>query len=78
MSEWISVKDQPPPNFKRVLVIKQYLDAPYGEDGYETEKAYWTPPIVMIDCFFYVWAEGGKGTHWMKLPQLPEEKNEEV
>lgn len=73
MSEWIDFDKQKPPTFTRVLVVKQYLDAPYGENGYEIENTYLTSPRIVIDCYWRDWSDGGKVTHWMPYPKPPQE-----
>jgi hypothetical protein len=62
-----------PPNAQDVLVIKKYLDAPYNEDGYDDDKSFWIDPVIQIDSYWSdkSWYSGGKVTHWMPLPEMP-------
>ena len=73
--KWIKIEDKPPPNGIDVLVLKTYLDAEYGEHGYHPDKSFWTRPVIQIDTYWSDdrWHNGGKGTHWMQLPRIPDE-----
>jgi hypothetical protein len=72
--KWIKIEDQKPPTGENVLVVKQFLDAPFDEHGYHPDKSFWTTPVIGVDMFFSDshWFEGGKVTHWMPLPKPPE------
>lgn len=64
--EWISVKTRLPAKDQRVLVWLEYDDEAYKaqyEDG-----DYFDP----LPCSCCRWM--GKVTHWMPLPQSPEDK----
>ncbi len=73
--KWNKFSDIQPPCGVRVLVVKQYLDAEYNEYGYHSDKSFWTKPIITIDVCWANghWHNGGKETHWMPLPELPED-----
>ena len=72
--EWINFEKEKPPQIGRYLVAKVYLDAPYGEDGYEHHKAFWTEPFVMVDHWLInSWQRGGKALYWMPIPEIPKE-----
>lgn len=72
--KWIKFSDKEPPNAEDVLVVKQYLDAPYGPNGYESDKEFWTNPTVMVDCYWAGgWHNGGRVKYWAPLPKMPEE-----
>lgn len=74
--KWINFEIEKPPNGIDVLVVKTYLDAEYDEHGYHPDKSFWTQPRIVIDCCWSCgnWHNGGKGTHWMALPDLPKER----
>jgi len=60
MTGWISVKDKRPENGKRVL----YYDANYGK----IDKS-----LYDYDCFMETSSAFHNVTHWMPLPELPNE-----
>ena len=60
MNNWISVKDKLPDHFKSVLVYDQ-------EWGIRIDTLSITP--------FEEFAHYGYVTHWMPLPELPEQEN---
>lgn len=65
--EWISINDRLPNSGEYVLVVRSYQ----GEFG-------WTDPMVDVTRMWnkttgnVEWEEGGKVTHWMPLPEIPE------
>lgn len=61
MTEWISVKDRLPDNFKRVLVYDQ-------EWGIRID----TISIKPFEEFTHY----GYVTHWMPLPESPKQEND--
>lgn len=68
MSEWISVKERVPDDWKRVLVCIRHKHNP--EDGYrEIGILHWTKPYgwSMKDNYYEI-------THWMPLPEPPKEE----
>ena len=85
MSEWISVKDRMPVKGSRVLVLVKYLcfyeDTGYINDYVVREAScdvpkgrkklwyLWNRPDVGTGC------DGGEVTHWMSLPEPPEEED---
>jgi Protein of unknown function (DUF551) len=72
--QWLKFPDLIPPIGQEILVVKQYLDAPFVDGGYQEDKNFWTEPMIVIDSFwgmFLSWKYGGKVTHWMPLPELP-------
>ena len=71
--QWIDFDSKQPPWGEDVLVLKTYLDAPYGEHGYENDKEFWIKPIVQIDNtgIGNKWGLGGKALYWMPLPETP-------
>lgn len=71
--QWIDFEKEKPPCGQDVLVLKTYLDAPYGEHGYENDKSFWIKAVPQIDCFWSdnKWHLGGKATHWIPIPEHP-------
>lgn len=68
MSEWVSVKDRLPPLHYPVLAY----------DGEDIEKAFRTEGCLVEECSWY-WThydfmDWDGVTHWMELPNKPEEK----
>ena len=64
MSEWISVEERAPAEFQRVLVwCGCYVDVASYQDG----------AFVVFDRETGVGFELGSVTHWMPLPEGPEE-----
>lgn len=62
-SVWISVKDQLPERFKPVLICREKNGKPYVEQGYKDVGEWWK-----------VYGTRTKHiTHWMPLPEPPEE-----
>ena len=62
-SVWISVKDQLPERFKPVLICREKNGKPYVEQGYKDVCEWWK-----------VYGTRTKQvTHWMPLPEPPEE-----
>lgn len=63
-SVWISVKDQLPERFKPVLICREKNGKPYVEQGYKDVCEWWK-----------VYGTRTKQiTHWMPLPEPPEEE----
>jgi hypothetical protein len=73
--KWIDFNKKKPEYGKDVLVLKTYLDAPYGEHGYENDKSFWIDPVPQIDCFWSdnKWNLGGKALYWLSIPEKPNE-----
>jgi hypothetical protein len=73
--KWIKFSEEEPPCGEDVLVIKQYLDAPYGPRGYQDDKEFWSTPMITVDAYWSdkKWHLGGRVSHWLPLPKLPEE-----
>lgn len=73
--KWIKLEDEKPPVGLPVLVVKQWLDAEYGPQGYNPDKSYWSTPRIEVDRYYpdFYWSGGGKVTHWMPLPTLPKQ-----
>lgn len=73
--KWINLEDQKPPTGEQVLVLKSYMDAEFDfeKGGYHPDKNFWTRPRIGIDICWSQnqWNAGGKATHWMHLPELP-------
>jgi hypothetical protein len=77
---WIPITEQHPPSYTDILAVIQYLDAPFNMEvgGYVSSKSFWTDPVVLITTGHqdltgnYIPVCGGKITHWMVLPALPE------
>lgn len=68
MSEWISVKDRLPENGKEVL----FSDGSSIMVGwYNADEEYWE----LTDADMIAYAQDV--THWMPLPRLPEEEDEQ-
>lgn len=64
MSEWISVKERLPERFKPVLICREKNGKPYVEQGYKDVCEWWK-----------VYGTRTKQvTHWMPLPEPPEEE----
>lgn len=60
MSEWISVKEPPKDEHKRVLVAVNNTDLP-GCPGMDTDR--------FVNGRWVRW--NGRVTYWMELPELP-------
>jgi len=73
--EWIKFSEKEPPCGDDVLVVKQYLDAHYDENGYQADNSFWTAPHITVDVFWSdkQWHGGGRVSYWMPLPKIPEE-----
>lgn len=62
-SVWISVKDQLPERFKPVLICREKNGKPYVEQGYKDVCEWWKAYGTRTK----------QVTHWMPLPEPPEE-----
>lgn len=73
--KWRKIEDKLPPCGVDVLVLKTYIHSEYGKKGYHPDASFWTKPVIQIDCIWSEgrWHQGGKATHWMPLPKIPED-----
>ena len=76
MSNWISVKDALPSDGGEYLVVRHFLDTPYRHIdicGFDAENK----EFGKVDLDFAEAEEGwyyiDDATHWMRLPEMPEE-----
>jgi len=84
--EWISVKDRLPEENQIVFGITpqctnneimvfeyQYIDGAIDENGNETSGWVWANCYGDITCFAPEWDDDYEVTHWMPLPESPNE-----
>jgi hypothetical protein len=79
--DWIKIETEQPPPFKKVLVLKRYLDSCFDFDtgGYDNSKIFWTALVPTIDCIVKTipsisWRYGGQAVYWCHYPDLPHEE----
>lgn len=82
---WISVKDRAPKKISNYLVVIKYKYAFEKEYNYDTDVAHYDPfGGGYVDGCWDTWNDWDEGqeeltvTHWMELPDCPEEVSHEA